>query len=130
MQITRTMSMISTARVRKALDRAEAASPYKEAITLMLANVASASFNPKKQPLLAAHKVEKNVLFLVIASDRGLAGGFNILPQREVEHEMARLKAKGVSSEIITCGRKPTEYFTYRNIKPTMSAVGSEEMPT
>lgn len=130
MQITRTMSMISTARVRKALDRAEAASPYKEAITLMLANVASASFNPKKQPLLAAHKVEKNVLFLVIASDRGLAGGFNILPQREVEHEIARLKAKGVSSEIITCGRKPTEYFTYRNIKPSMSYVGISSEPT
>ena len=72
MQITRTMSMISTARVRKALDRAEAASPYKEAITLMLANVAGAGFNPKKQPLLATHKVEKNVLFLVIASDRAL----------------------------------------------------------
>ncbi len=130
MQITRTMSMISTARVRKALDRAEAASPYKDAITLMLANVASASFNPKKQPLLATHKVEKNVLFLVIASDRGLAGGFNILPQREVEHEMARLKAKGVASEIITCGRKPTEYFTYRNIKPIMSYVGISSEPT
>ena len=121
MQITRTMSMISTARVRKALDRAEAASPYKEAITLMLANVAGAGFNPKKQPLLATHKVEKNVLFLVIASDRGLAGGFNILPQRE---------AKGASSEIITCGRMPTEYFTYRNIKPTMSYVGISSEPT
>ena len=95
MQITRTMSMISTARVRKALDRAEAASPYKEAITLMLANCSRPlAFNPKKQPLLATHKVEKNVLFLVIASDRGLAGGFNILPQREVEHEMAVLRLR------------------------------------
>ena len=43
---------------------------------------------------------------------------------------MARLKAKGVSSEIITCGRKPTEYFTYRNIKPTMSYVGISSEPT
>lgn len=130
MQITRTMSMISTARVRKALDRAEDASPYKDAITLMLANVASASFNPKKQPLLALHKDEKNVLFIVIASDRGLAGGFNILPQREVEHEIAHLKAKGVNSNIITCGRKPTEYFSYRNINPVMSFVGVSSEPT
>ena len=33
MQVTRTMEMISTARIRKALDRAEAAAPYKAAIT-------------------------------------------------------------------------------------------------
>ena len=130
MQITRTMSMISTARVRKALDRAEAASPYKDAVTLMLANVAGASFNPRKQPLLAVHKEEKNVLFLIIASDRGLAGGFNILPQREVEHEITRLKSKGISSEIITCGRKPTEYFSYRSINPVMSYVGISSEPT
>ena len=130
MQITRTMSMISTARVRKALDRAEAASPYKDAVTLMLANVAGAGFNPRKQPLLAVHKEEKNVLFLIIASDRGLAGGFNILPQREVEHEITRLKSKGISSEIITCGRKPTEYFSYRSINPVMSYVGISSEPT
>lgn len=130
MQITRTMSMISTARVRKALDRAEAASPYKDAVTLMLANVAGAGFNPRKQPLLAVHKEEKNVLFLIIASDRGLAGGFNILPQREVGHEITRLKSKGISSEIITCGRKPTEYFSYRSINPVMSYVGISSEPT
>lgn len=130
MQITRTMSMISTARVRKALDRAEAASPYKDAVTLMLANVAGAGFNPRKQPLLAVHKEEKNVLFLIIASDRGLAGGFNILPQREVEHEITRLKLKRISSEIITCGRKPTEYFSYRSINPVMSYVGISSEPT
>lgn len=130
MQITRTMSMISTARVRKALDRAEAASPYKDAVTLMLANVAGAGFNPRKQPLLAVHEEEKNVLFLIIASDRGLAGGFNILPQREVEHEITRLKSRGISSEIITCGRKPTEYFSYRSINPVMSYVGISSEPT
>ena len=130
MQITRTMSMMSTARVRKALDRAEAASPYKDAVTLMLANVAGAGFNPRKQPLLAVHTEEKNVLFLIIASDRGLAGGFNILPQREVEHEITRLKSKGISSEIITCGRKPTEYFSYRSINPVMSYVGISSEPT
>ena len=78
MQITRTMSMISTARVRRALDRAEEAMPYKEAITRMLANVASAGFD-STQPLLNTHTEVKHVLYLVVASDRGLAGGFNIV---------------------------------------------------
>ena len=45
MQITRTMEMVSTAKIRKALDRAEEASPYKDAIKRMLANVVDASLD-------------------------------------------------------------------------------------
>ena len=128
MQITRTMEMISTARIRKALERAEQAEPYKDAVTRMLANVASAGFD-SSQPLLAKHPEEKGVLHILVASDRGLAGGFNIGPQRAVEHEMEKLAAKGVKSTLITCGRKPTEYFTYRKQSPVMSFVGISSEP-
>ena len=128
MQITRTMEMISTARIQKALARAEEASPYKDAITNMLANVAGAGFDDS-QPLLRAHDEEKNVLFIIIASDRGLAGGFNILQQRTVEREMEKLSEQGIKSSVITCGRKPTEYFTYRKVKPVLSFVGISSEP-
>lgn len=129
MQITRTMEMISTARIQHALARAEEASPYKDAITNMLANVASAGSN-SSEPLLRKHDEEKNVLFVVIASDRGLAGGFNVLQQRAVDHEMRMLAQRGIKSSVITCGRKPTEYFTYRKIKPVLSFVGVSSEPT
>ena len=128
MQITRTMEMISTARIHKALERAEQARPYKDAITRMLANVATAGFDDS-QPLLAKHAEEKHVLYVLIGSDRGLAGGFNIAPQREVEHEMQALAKRGEKSSIITCGRKPTEYFTSRKKKPAMSFVGISSEP-
>ena len=128
MQITRTMEMISTARIRKALERAEQARPYKDAITRMLANVATAGFDDS-QPLLAKHAEEKHVHYVLIGSDRGLAGGFNIAPQREVEHEMQALAKRGEKSSIITCGRKPTEYFTSRKKKPAMSFVGISSEP-
>lgn len=129
MQITRTMEMISTARIQHALARAEEASPYKDAITNMLANVASAGRN-STEPLLRKHDDEKHVLFIVIASDRGLAGGFNILQQRAVDHQMRSLAQRGIKSSVITCGRKPTEYFTYRKIKPVLSFVGVSSEPT
>jgi F-type H+-transporting ATPase subunit gamma len=129
MQITRTMEMISTARIQHALARAEEASPYKDAITNMLANVASAGRN-STEPLLRKHDEEKHVLFIVIASDRGLAGGFNVLQQRAVDHEMRSLAQRGIKSSVITCGRKPTEYFTYRKIKPVLSFVGVSSEPT
>ena len=128
MQITRTMEMISTARIHKALVRAEEAEPYKDAITRMLANVAESGFSTE-QPLLAQRTEEKHVLFILVASDKGLAGGFNIVQQRAVEAEMRRLKARGVRSSVITCGRKPTEYFTYRKMTPVMSFVGISSEP-
>ena len=40
MQVTRTMEMISTAKIRRALERAQQAEPYKDAITRMLSHVA------------------------------------------------------------------------------------------
>lgn len=129
MQITRTMSMISTARIQKALAASESAFAYKEAITNMLAHVARAHFDAT-QPLLATHPAEKHVLFIVMASDRGLAGGFNITLQRSAERQMADLAKRGIDSSLITCGRKPTEYFTYRGYKPVLSFVGISSEPT
>ena len=129
MQVTRTMEMISTARIRRALDRAERAMPFKQALTRMLANVAGAA-RDGGQPLLQEHDKVKKVLFILIASDRGLAGGFNVTPERQVEREMAALKAKGVASEVITCGRKPSEYFVSRGITPAMTFIGISSEPT
>ena len=128
MQITRTMEMISTARIQKALTRAQEALPYKDAITNMLANVAGASLD-ESQPLLQGRDEEKHVLFIIVASDRGLAGGFHILQQRQVEREIAELKTRGIEASVITCGRKPTEYFTYRKIEPVLSFVGISSDP-
>lgn len=129
MQITRTMEMVSTAKIRKALERAEQAAPYKDAIKRMLANVASAGIDVS-QPLLATHEKEQCVLFILIASDRGLAGGFNINLQREVQHQMEALRREGKQSLLITCGRKPTDYFTYRGVEPVMSFTGISSEPT
>ena len=59
MQVTRTMEMISTAKIRRALERAQEAEPYKEAITRMLSHVAGASAH-SDEPLLQSHEAEAN----------------------------------------------------------------------
>lgn len=130
MQITRTMEMVSTAKIRSALERAQEADPYKDALTRMLANVSGSAGALVGQPLLAVRKEEKRVLFILVASDRGLAGGFNIVPQREVAARIAELEARGVECELITCGRKPTEFFKYRGIAPVLSFEGISSNPT
>lgn len=129
MQVTRTMEMISTAKIRRALDRAQQAEPYKDAITRILSHVAGASTGAE-EPLLQKHLSEKTVLFVLIASDRGMAGGFNIQPQRMVQREMERLEARGIVCELITAGRRPTEYFTFRGKTPVLSIQGNSSEPT
>ena len=129
MQITRTMEMVSTAKIRAALERAEEAGPYKDAITRMLAHVAHAS-SAADQPLLEKHEAERSVLFIVIASDRGLAGGFNIVPERSVHTQITELLARGVKCSVITCGKEPTDYFRSRVFEPVMSFEGQSSEPT
>lgn len=129
-QITRTMEMVSTARVGEALQRASEAAPYKDAITRMLAAVANSDPRSAEQPLLRNHGKTDGVLFILIASDRGLAGGFNITLQRDVEQEMRVLAASGKHAEVITCGTKPTDYFRYRGVKPALSFTGISAEPT
>lgn len=129
MQVTRTMEMISTAKIRRALERAQQAEPYKDAITRMLTHVAGANASTDT-PLLRRHISERCVLFILIASDRGMAGGFNIQPQRMVQHEIESLESRGVACQLITCGRRPTEYFTFRGRTPVLSFEGNSSEPT
>ena len=84
-QITRTMEMVSTAKIRRALDRSKQAEPYKEALTdVMLTGAGDASCSGT-DPMLQKHESVKHGLIVVIASDRGLAGGFNTTVERTAE---------------------------------------------
>ncbi len=127
-QIARTMEMVSTAKIRRALDAAYAAEPYKDAITLMLVNVADSHPNIS-EPLLIEHSEVKRALLIVIASDRGLAGGFNIVLERDADQRRRELEAQGIEVEVITCGKKPTEFFKSMGIEPVLSFVGNSSDP-
>ena len=113
-QITRTMEMVSTTKIRHALDRAQQAEPYKKAITDVMLTVAGAADSASDNPMLATHEQTRRGLIIVVASDRGLAGGFNVLVEREAERIAREWRAEGIEAEFITCGRKPSEYFASR----------------
>lgn len=114
-QITRTMEMVSTAKIRRALDRAYQAEPYKKALTDVMHTVASDESAASTNPMLAKHETKKCGLVIAIASDRGLAGGFNVNVERECERILREWAAQGIQGQIIACGRKPFEYFSSRD---------------
>ena len=68
-------SVSSTKQITRTMEMVAAATPYSESMVEMLANVAK-RVGGSDNALLRKHDEVKNVLFVVVVSDRGLAGGF------------------------------------------------------
>lgn len=128
-QITRTMEMVSAAKIRVATTRMEHALPWAEAISDMVISAAKYT-SGEDQPLLARHEKVSRVLVCVIASDRGLAGGFNTNILRRAEKLIKAKKAQGCEVEVVACGKKAIGYMTYRGIKPIYQFVDKSADPT
>lgn len=128
-QITRTMEMVATAKIRKATDRVVAATPYSEAMLKMLNNLAG-NAGGDVHPLLATHAEKKHVLFVAVSSDRGLAGAFNANVLHAAEKKAAEYAQQGIETDYILCGKKAIGYFSYRGVSPIMSFPGLSADPT
>lgn len=128
-QITRTMEMVATAKIRRAQERIEAAAPYSDSMMEVLGNVASDA-GGIEHPLLKVHAVRKRVIAIVVVSDRGLAGGFNGNILRIAERFIAEQNAAGVTVDIITVGKRAQQYFQYRGIRPIAFYSDSSDKPS
>ena len=114
-QITRTMEMVAAAKIRRATERMEAATPYNNSMSEMLANVAE-NAGSSDNALLTEHDDIKSILFIAVVSDRGLAGGFNSNVLRHVEKAVYAARAEGAAAHVVACGKKAITYFEFRKI--------------
>lgn len=111
-QITRTMEMVSTAKIAKALQREKQTESYRAAITDVMLTVAGDTAAEASSPLLVDPETYERALVIAISSDRGLAGGFNMQVQRAAEQRIKHFRRHGAKTvELITCGRKVSEHF-------------------
>lgn len=76
MQITNAMKMVSAAKLKKAQDTIEQMRPYAEKLRELMNNVSSAT-EGSVGGVYTQEREEKNVLLVVVTSNRGLAGAFN-----------------------------------------------------
>jgi F-type H+-transporting ATPase subunit gamma len=127
-QITRTMEMVATAKVKRAQTRIENARPYALAIAEVLGNVVR-FVGDVKHPLLEVREERKRVCVISIVSDRGFAGAFNSNIIRMTERTVAEFEADGLEVELITTGKKALGYFRYRGVEPAISIVGRSDAP-
>lgn len=109
-QITKAMELVASSKLRRAKQRSEAGRPYFEAQYQLLSEIASV----KKDftTVFTEPREIKQRLFIVIAGDRGLAGGFNSNIFKAVMAEHANDKVK---PKIIAIGRKAVDFFEKRD---------------
>src|SRR5450759_5979673 len=88
-QITRTMEMVATAKLKRAQNRIENARPYALAIAEVLGNVVR-YVGDIKHPLLEVREDRKRVCLISIVSDRGFAGAYNSNIIRLAERTIAQ----------------------------------------
>ncbi|MCL2529324.1 MAG: ATP synthase F1 subunit gamma [Coriobacteriia bacterium] len=119
-QITRTMEMVATAKIRKATDRIIEATPYSAAMLEVLEEV-TVRATEADSPLLRVHPEIKHVVVICIVSDRGLAGGFNYNVLRTADRYIQQMKAEGIGCDVVVCGKKGLPYFKYRKIPVALS---------
>lgn len=130
-QITKAMKMVAAARLRRAQERAAASRPYAIKIKEVLSNIVGdkgtlSGLSPRKHPLIQKRPVKK-IGFLVMCSDKGLAGAYasNVL-----KHAMGEiLKVKG-EVVIITCGRRARDFFRHRGFNVIQAHFGFSDKPS
>lgn len=112
-QITKTMEMVATSRLKRAQDRVVATRPYAAALTELIASLYDPALE-ESFPLLRQLKGEPTrVALVLITSNRGLCGGFNANLIKEARRRIENWEARGVEVELHCVGRKGAGHFKY-----------------
>lgn len=127
-QITKAMKMVAAAKLRRAQEKAEAARPYAQKIQEVIASIASGS-SSAKHPMLQSRPVKKTG-YIVITSDRGLAGGYNGNMIRKVVQTVRENHKSQDEYALFVIGRKGRDFFKKRNFPVMEEIVGLPENPS
>lgn len=127
-QITKAMKMVAAAKLRRAQERAESSRPYSDKIREVISVIAANSENVE-HPLLEVRDVKKTG-YLVITSDRGLAGGYNANLLRLVTKTIRERHKSDDEYVIFAIGRRGRDFFKKRKYPLAGEIIGLSDNPT
>ena len=110
MQITKAMELVATSKLRRAKEKAESARVYHELLASAIADVEATG--EAGQSLWSQKREGAKTLYIAIAGDRGLAGGYN-----SNIFKMTETLARGKDSAVLPVGKKAVEYFSRKNFE-------------
>ncbi|MDO5713516.1 MAG: ATP synthase F1 subunit gamma [Tissierellia bacterium] len=123
-QITNAMELVSTAKLRKARRVLEQSRPYYETV---LSNIRNVIGHVNENHYLLVNREIENRLYIVLTSDRGLAGGYNANVLRLAQDKIGENKS---TAKLLVVGTKARDFFTRRDYNIIESYTGISETPT
>ena len=117
-QITKAMEMVAASKLRRAQAQISASRPYFQILRSTIRDITHSN-RDLSSPFLQERE-SKKVLYIVIAGDRGLAGGYN---NNILKLVMSRIQGKDAA--VLPMGKKAVDYFASKNV-PAMTAQYAE----
>ncbi|WP_295571955.1 F0F1 ATP synthase subunit gamma, partial [uncultured Stenotrophomonas sp.] len=108
-KVTRALEMVSASKIRKAQDRMKTSRPYAQAMKQVIGHLAQASTD-YTHPFLVQRESVKRVGYIVISSDRGLAGGLNNNLFRKMLGEVRQWQDQCAGVDVVTIGQKDSVF--------------------
>ena len=127
-KITRAMELMAASRVVKAQQAVRESTPYARALTRAASAVAT--YSDEDHPLTTEPENVRRAALLVIAADRGLAGGYNSNVLKEGERVAAALRDQGKEVVPYLVGRRAVSFYSFRKREYAAEWTGSSEKPT
>jgi F-type H+-transporting ATPase subunit gamma len=128
-QITRTMELVATSKLKRATDRVYAARPYAEALDEIVRSLYSPEL-AERFPLLRQPAEMRRAGILLLTANRGLAGAFNANLIREARGLLEELRGKGVETELHIAGKKGMQFFRFRGEPMETARTDIKDAPT
>ena len=119
-QVTKAMELVASSKMRKAKDRALAARPYFGTMYDTVRDIATNTRGVRN--VFLKQREVKNKCYIVVAGDRGLAGGYNSNIMKLVLSHMGDKKEK-----VMPIGKKANEFFAKRGYDILKSAESVEK---
>lgn len=127
-KITRTMELIATARFRKAMDRATAASAFTDRITQLVTDLAASGMEVS-HPLLEEREKRETALLLVLTSNRGLCGGYNGSVMRLAAAHYHELQKHYATIRLEVSGKRGVSALRFRKVHVDQTFLQFEDKP-
>ena len=128
-KITRTMELISHARLKRAMDRATAASAFTRRMTALVEHLAH-SGTPIRHPLLEARPEPRRAILLVLTANRGLCAGYNASVLRLANARRADLRQELAQVGLEVSGKRGISAFRFRKVEMDERFTHFEDKPT
>jgi len=111
-QITKAMKMVAASKLQRSQGNMLAARPYSHKLTELMEQLAGKT--DIADPLFEVRPI-RNRLYLVIASDKGLCGSYNMNLLKMAQKAVDASIAEGVDTQVYAVGRKVAEHFKKRD---------------